>query len=172
MLFIFGGLPGTGKSALSSDLARKVGAVYLRIDTIEQALRDEGHELAGPEGYVVAYKIALDNLRLGGKVVADSVNPIGITREAWREVAVAAGAPFTEIEVVCSDRAEHRQRVESREATVPGLSLPTWQAVVEREYEVWEGDVLVVDTAGQTPAESRRALARMLAARGVRVPAD
>ena len=39
-LYIFAGLPGTGKSELSQNLARERRAVYLRIDTIEQALRD------------------------------------------------------------------------------------------------------------------------------------
>jgi len=172
MLFIFGGLPGTGKSELASELAREVGALYLRIDTIEQALRDEGHALRGPEGYVIAYRVALENLRLGQHVVADSVNPIAITREAWREVGRSAGVPYYEIEVVCSDEEEHRRRVESRRATVPGLALPTWQAVVEREYEAWEGDVIVIDTAGQTPAESKATLARALRAAGAPIAAD
>jgi hypothetical protein len=64
-LFIFAGLPGVGKSTLSQLLARELHAAYLRIDTIEQALRDQGVAMTGPEGYVVAYKVAADNLRLG-----------------------------------------------------------------------------------------------------------
>lgn len=169
MLFIFGGLPGVGKTELSSDLAERLGAVHLRIDTIEQALRDEGHALRGPEGYVIAYRVAADNLRLGRDVVADSVNPIAITREAWRDVARTAGVPFVEIEVICSDDEEHRHRVESRRATVPGLKLPTWREVVEREYEVWDGDPIVIDTAGQTAEQSKRVLTRALIATGVRL---
>lgn len=42
MLYIFSGLPGTGKSTLAQYLAKTLGAVYLRIDTIEQAMKDEG----------------------------------------------------------------------------------------------------------------------------------
>ena len=34
------GLPGSGKSTLASVLARETGAVYIRVDTLEQALRD------------------------------------------------------------------------------------------------------------------------------------
>ena len=40
MLIIFGGLPGTGKTAIAQQLARELGAVYLRIDSMEQAIRD------------------------------------------------------------------------------------------------------------------------------------
>ena len=39
MLIIFGGLPGSGKSTIARALALRLGAVYLRIDTIEQAIR-------------------------------------------------------------------------------------------------------------------------------------
>jgi predicted kinase len=80
MLYIFAGLPGTGKSTLSQRLARQLGAVHVRIDTIEQARRAAGLPLEGPEGYVVGYQMAPDNLRLGLDVVADSVNPLQVTR--------------------------------------------------------------------------------------------
>lgn len=33
-------------------------AVYVRIDTIEQALRNSGVRVTGPEGYVAGYDIA------------------------------------------------------------------------------------------------------------------
>lgn len=163
MLFIFGGLPGTGKTELSLYLAHQLGAVHLRIDTIEQALREGGVTMSGPEGYSVAYRIAADNLRLGLSVVADSVNPINLTRQAWRTVATDAGVKFCEIEVVCSDLSEHRRRIETRQSTVAGLSLPTWQAVLDREYHSWKEDHCVIDTAGQTPDESKQRLMQLLA---------
>ncbi len=65
MLYIFGGLPGTGKSTLASALAGASGAVYIRVDTIEQAVRDSGLVLDGPAGYLVGYALAFDNLILG-----------------------------------------------------------------------------------------------------------
>ena len=76
-----------GKTSIASGLARVIGAVHLRIDSIEQALRNSQVTVTGPEAYVVAHAIAVDNLRLGHTVIADSVNPIEITRAAWRSVA-------------------------------------------------------------------------------------
>ncbi|MGF1491731.1 MAG: AAA family ATPase [Microcoleaceae cyanobacterium] len=108
MLYIFGGLPGTGKSTLAAALAHQCNALYLRIDTIEQAMKNAGITEIGPLGYEVAYKVALENLRLGTDVVADSVNPLKITRDAWREIAAQANSPFVEIEIICSDLKEHR----------------------------------------------------------------
>ena len=154
MLYIFGGLPATGKSTLSVALARRKNAVYLRIDTIEQAVRDSGLSAEGPVGYMVGYKIASENLRLGMSVVADSVNPIDMTRKAWQHVATQNKIACVEIEIICSDREEHRSRIELRQSDIRGLKLPTWKAVVEREYEPWNTEHIVVDTAGQTENES------------------
>ena len=42
-------------------------------------------------GTASAYAVAEDNLRLGPDVIGDSVNPLPVTREAWRGVAERAG---------------------------------------------------------------------------------
>ena len=164
MLYIFGGLPGTGKSTLSRHLALRIRAVHLRIDTIEQALCDTGSLVSGAEGYVVAYRLAADNLRLGLDVIADSVNSIQVTRTAWKEVAKSVGVPFVEIEVVCSSETEHRHRVETRVTEIEDLKMPTWNEVTSRTYETWDAEI-VIDTAGQTLDESVSALERALAKR-------
>ena len=90
MLIVFAGLPGTGKSCIARALARELGGVWLRIDSIEQALRDSAALSAGVDGagYAVAYRVAEDNLLLGRTVIADSVNPWAMTRNAWRDVGV------------------------------------------------------------------------------------
>jgi len=154
MLYIFSGLPGAGKTTLSSALARELQAAYLRVDVVEQAMRDAGTWGDGPEGYFVCYAIASQNLRLGLDVVADTVNPIQATRQAWRNVADSLKAPFVEIEVICSDVCEHRHRIETRAADIPGFVLPTWEKVENRWYEVWDRDRIVIDTAHQTVNES------------------
>ncbi|MDR5757525.1 AAA family ATPase [Caballeronia sp. LZ035] len=157
MLIVFAGLPGAGKSTIAAELAKRLRAVYVRIDSIEQAIRDSGGlpngADIGPAGYVAACRIAADNLRAGLTVIVDSVNPLNLTRDAYREVARQAGATCLDIEVVCSDVALHRCRVETRVATVPGLKLPTWDQVVKRDYEAWDPPPLRLDTAHWTVAQ-------------------
>jgi predicted kinase len=164
LLYIFGGLPGSGKSTLARQLAAEQRAVYLRIDTIEQSLRNADVWDNGPAGYMAAYGLAADNLRLGLAVVADSVNPLAVTRRAWREIAQQAGVPFLEVEVICSDKAEHRRRVESRSSDITGHVPPTWARVVAHDYQPWEGEHIVMDTADQTPAQSMEQLRQLLSA--------
>ena len=148
MLFIFSGLPGVGKSTVAREIAKRLKAVYVRADTIEQAMRDcmPDYEVT-IEGYEIAYAVAAENLGLGLRVVADSVNPLNITRDAWRNTAISQGKEFMDIEVICSDATEHRRRVEQRVSDIPGLKLPTWDETVSRQYEPWTMKRLIIDTA-------------------------
>ncbi|AKS09506.1 AAA family ATPase [Pseudomonas trivialis] len=156
MLIVFSGLPGTGKTTTAQALARQIGAVYLRIDVIEQAIREAGVLATdvGASGYGVANALALSNLSLGHTVVADCVNPVEESREAWKAIASTMGVELINIEVVCSDPQEHRRRVETRTGDIPGLVPPTWQSVSAHEYEPWDKTPLTIDTSRLTVAES------------------
>lgn len=164
VLISVGGLPATGKTTLARLLAGMLHAAYIRIDSIETAIaRAEGgfRETNGwdlPPGYVVGYDVAADQLRTGLDVVADSVNPLHASRDAWRAAGRAFGARVVEVEVVCSDADEHRRRVEGRVLDIPELTNPTWQRITGREYDPWERDRVVVDTAVLGAEECARAV--------------
>ncbi len=153
VLYIFSGLPGVGKSTLAKNIAKLLNAVYIRIDTIEQGLRDLCKFDVQGEGYRLAYKIVQDNLRVGNDVVADQCNPIKLTRGEWVYVAVKNNCDYVNIEIVCSDESEHRKRVENRENEIENMTLPTWQEITERKYDVWDEDRVIIDTANRTVEE-------------------
>jgi predicted kinase len=162
MLFIFGGLPATGKTELSKFLAASLNAAYIRIDTIEQELKNKGLKDIYDEGYQIAFSLAVDNLKNGIPVVADSTNPVKESREAWVNVAKQAQTSFTEIEVICSDKQEHKKRVETRNTDIPNLLLPDWESVTSMEYQHWYSPDIVLDTAGKSAEQSKNELIQLL----------
>jgi hypothetical protein len=97
-------------------------------------------------------------LRLGLDVIADSCNPVELTRREWEQVGKDNAAGYVNIEVICSNQAEHRRRVESRTADTPRLRLPGWCDVECREYHAWSADRIVIDTTDRSSDESFAAL--------------
>jgi predicted kinase len=156
MLVVLSGLPGAGKTTIGRALARRRAATYVRVDEIEHALKqgaNAGPDI-GPAGYLVAFAIASSNLKIGNLVIGDSVNPVPESRYGWRNVANNVGCPVLDVEVICSDEAEHRRRVETRDVDIAGFKLPTWASVKARTYAPWTEVRLVLDTALLRPDEA------------------
>ena len=134
ILIVLGGLPGVGKTTIARALASKSAAVLVRVDAIEHALKQQvglEHDI-GAAGYSVAFAVAASNLLLGNMVVADCVNPVAESRNGWR--AIARGLPLLEVEIICSDAAEHRRRVTERVPDIAGFRSPSWPEVVSHHY--------------------------------------
>lgn len=159
ILYIFSGLPCSGKSTLSKMLVQEMQGTFVRIDTIEQGLKDVCgiREIEGM-GYRLAYRICYDNLLCGNHVIADSVNPIKLCRDEWMEVASSANCEYINIEIICSDKEEHRQRLIHRENGIENLENPSWENIMNREYHPWHVPVITVDTAGERIEESFKQL--------------
>ena len=176
-LTVVGGLPAVGKTAVCREILRlRAGSqagppTWLRIDSIEQALRDSGEMLPGMPGgagYYAAAAVARDVLASGGDVLVECVNPLPLTRRLWEETASALGCRFLAVEIVCSDKAEHRHRVQQRVSDIEGLEPPTWQEITHRDYAPWPEADLHLDTARLTAAEAARAVIDLGLADGVR----
>ena len=66
-LIVFSGLPGVGKSTIAAALAKQIGAIWLRVDSLNEVIIASG--TVPPElkiwTYGGAQAVAQDNLRLG-----------------------------------------------------------------------------------------------------------
>jgi predicted kinase len=138
-LIALAGLPGVGKSSIAQHLARRCGAIWLRIDSMDQAIWASG---TAPKdlldwSYRAAQAVAADNLALGWDIIADCVNDCQEARDGWEAIGQRTGAQVKWLEVVCSDPVEHRRRIETRSIDIRGLALPDWHAVVLRAYDDW-----------------------------------
>lgn len=176
-LTVVGGLPAVGKTAVCREVLRlrsesQAGPpTWLRIDSIEQALRDSDEMLPGMPagaGYYVAAAVARDVMASGGDVLVECVNPLPITRRLWEETASAVGARFLSVELTCSDAAEHRRRAQQRVSDIKGLELPGWQEITHRDYAPWPEAHLRLDTARLTATEAARSVIGLRPANGTR----
>lgn len=165
VLISLSGLPGVGKTTIARALCPMIGAVHLRVDSIETSLRCGPLKATAIDGagYMIAAEVAKDNLRLGLDVVADTVNPIDLSRQMWREASTEVGAHLLDVEIVCSEVREHQRRVETRVADIEGHALPVWDDVMQREFHAWpKGSTLRLDSARATAAENAEVVARHL----------
>ncbi len=106
--------------------------------------------------------VAEDTLRIGTPVVADAVNALPISRNAWTELATRLNVRYRSVGVHCSDPTEHRRRVESRTAEIENHVLPTWAEVSATTFEPFPPNTLVIDTAQLSVADAvDRIIARL-----------
>ncbi|MFE5409348.1 AAA family ATPase [Microbacterium sp. NPDC056569] len=155
MLVVISGLPGTGKTAVAAEVARRAKAVHLSIDTVEDALLGAGLPRSSTTG-VAAYEAVRaateQNLALGRIVVVDAVNDSEPARETWRRASATAAVPLKFVLLALDDEVEHRRRLEGRRRNLQNVLEPSWDDVSSRResFEPW-GDVhLRVDAREST----------------------
>jgi predicted kinase len=155
VLVVMAGRPGTGKTTLAREVARRMGAGLIRTDVIATALIRSGltqdPASAGTVAYDIARDLAMSTLGVGTPVVIDGVNATHRRRRQWTMLSATMEVPVHFLEAHLPDAAEHRRRVESRVPDFQGLVVPTWQQVVEQPYDPWDdrgdGPRLLVDTS-------------------------
>ena len=147
-LVIFSGLPGTGKSTLSEELARELRWPLLCIDDVI----GEMPENAGIPFWDSQVAILLDlvetQLKLGLNVIVDSVF-MNMDRHHAQELAHKYQARFLPIHVFVSDENVWRERVTARFNELDNPDVATWERIQrQREgFREWEpGTALFIDS--------------------------
>ncbi len=150
LLVVTSGLPGVGKTAMARELARRCSLFHIELDHLEAALFRQGFsgEQLGWVGYEMITALAADNLAIGHSVLLDSVGWTTAVRQRWAELAAEQHAEFRPIEVICSDRQVHRERLERRRRDLEGFPETSWDDVQDarERYEPWAADRLMLDT--------------------------
>ncbi|KAA8880606.1 ATP-binding protein [Nocardia colli] len=150
-LVVFAGRPGCGKTTVARALADEMGTTFLRIDTIEAAIVATLMPFEeNPVGYVAAAWVAEDQLRGGRSVVVDACNNVEAARKMWTDLAGRLNVALSWVEVICSDVAEHRRRVETRVPDWPGQGNPTWAQVQARQWEPFTEPRILIDNIDET----------------------
>jgi len=144
MLVAMAGLPGTGKTAIAEAIGARLLKPVVSVDPIESAILRAGIDADQPTGlaaYLVAETLAETVMHAGHGVIIDAVNAVDPAREQWVNLAVRSGQTLRFIEVICSDVAVHRSRLEARQRHLPHITEPTWHAVEQSldECADWSG---------------------------------
>jgi predicted kinase len=162
-LIVMSGLPGSGKSAIAEELAWRLKLPVFSVDPIESAIIQAGIARSfetGLAAYLVAEALAAEQLKLGNSVIIDAVNAEEEGKDIWRGLASKHGLVLTVLLVMVSDRALHKQRIESRVRGLHGFSEVTWPMVEAREqvFTAWKEPTLTLDSSRELGANVEEAL--------------
>lgn len=161
-IIVVSGLPGSGKSTIAESVAEEVHFPIFSVDPIEASILKSGIKRSfetGLAAYLVAQKLASEQLKLGISVVIDAVNPVKEARDMWHELEKIHHAQLIIIECIL-DGETHKKRLEARVRNMHGIPEVTWEDVENRrkEYVPWEEERLCLDTTKPHKESLERAL--------------
>jgi aminoglycoside phosphotransferase family enzyme/predicted kinase len=146
-LVLIGGLPGTGKTTLATDLAREAGFQVISSDSVRKKIVGIDPETSARanfgEGiytrewndrtYTACLREAEARLLDGGRVIVDASFREAVRRSAFLDLAVSCGV--RSVFLVCSaDASMVRERLAARQG---GASDADW-AIHEAAARIWE----------------------------------
>jgi predicted kinase len=169
MLIAMAGLSGAGKSTLAQVVGARRRITVLSVDQIETAILKAGISAGQPVGlaaYLVAETLAESVLMHDRDIIIDAVNAVDPAREQWVNLAERTGSGVRYIEVVCSDREEHKNRLGERAARRQEVGIAVRNGVEHNldEYSPWTGASgavarITLDSVGAIGVNVERAIA-------------
>lgn len=138
-LIIFSGLPGTGKSTLADQLARKLRWPLLRIDDVIGAVPEDADVVFWDSKVDILLTLVETQLEMGLNVIVDSVF-MNMDRQHAQELARKYGARFLPIYVFVSDEKIWKQRVNDRCKEMKDKRVATWENTQHqrKHFANWE----------------------------------
>lgn len=165
MLFVFCGLPGTGKTTVANIIARKLNASIISTDYIRKKLFENPTYQNWEKGlvYRVMYLLA-EHLSKTETCILDAVFTKEQHRNIAKEIARKNKVPVHFVEFVCNEEVIFKRIVEKRR----GLSDADYQIYLKlkKEYEPIKFDHILVDTTDGIEAAADR-LVKELESRGI-----
>ena len=160
--YIFSGLPGVGKTTLAKLLTKSIqNTTYYRVDTVEYYLKKAYSQGLTKQGYELTYYLAKENLELGNNVIIDCCNPINESRELLNKLSEINLTKVINIEVVCTNQQAHKEQIEAR-YNRNNDKYPSWQNVLEKDYQEWNQEIITIDTANKNEEYSLKELITIL----------
>lgn len=140
------GLPGVGKSTVSSYVAEQLDGVRLRTDAIRKELveKPEYTDAERERVYVELFERAEKHLAAGTSVVLDGTFAEHDRRETVRELADDYDVEFLLLQVVCTPEVV-KQRIRSRE-DISDADVSVYRQF-EEEFDALEVDHVRIDNS-------------------------
>lgn len=142
-LIVMAGLQGSEKSTIAEEIAKQLKIPILSVDPIHSAILKAGIEDSfevGLADYLVARRLADENLSKGISVIIDASNYVDKAQKMWEELANKHNVPLKVLECVV-DEDTHKSRIEKRIRNISGIKEVRWQDVEKRKGEAVEWDV-------------------------------